>query len=92
MNDLEIQMVLRYIDEYLPEPNGLWTKEAIAERSYSRWAAYEIIHRLTERPFDPPEEVVEMFVLELTGYVLSDAPEAFSAARDAAIDILCILS
>lgn len=39
---------------WLSEPKKEWSKEAFKERSYSRWAANEILLRLIEEEFQPP--------------------------------------
>lgn len=94
MNELEIMIVLRYIEEYLFEPEKTWPEAIFEERTYSRWAAYEIVHRLTDYPFDPPDEIVEAFILELLKYSYisknQEASKMFSIAKDTAEDILCL--
>lgn len=95
MNDLEILLIQRYIDEYLFEFKHPWPKKAFDKRSQERWAAYEIIGRLTELPFTPPEEVIETFMFEMMQYSYvaknKEAADLFLVARDTAHDILCLL-
>ena len=94
MNELEILLVQRYIDEYLFEFKQAWPKTAFIERSQARWAAYEIIERLTTCPFNPPEEIVEMFMLEMMQYSYvaknEETSNLFRIAGDTAHDILCL--
>ena len=56
MNDEAIQKIISYANEYLFEPRSNWSKQAIMERSYERWAVDEILltimdHPLTEADF-----------------------------------------
>ena len=96
MNELEARIVLKYIDEYLSEPIESYSTKGLGQRSYSRWAAYEIIERLMEYPFNPPDEIVEAFIIEMTGYsyMAKDPRTAriFEIAMDTAEDILCLLA
>lgn len=43
MNDEAIQKIISYANEYLFEPRSNWSKQAIMERSYERWAVDEIL-------------------------------------------------
>ena len=96
MNDLEISIVLRFIEDHLFEPGGSWSRQVLKERAYSRWAAYEIVRRLMDHPFDPVEVTIESFIFELIGaeYLAKNDKTAgmFSVAQDTAEDILCLLT
>ena len=95
MNELEARMVLHYIDEYLFEPVRTWPKQEFEDRTFSRWAAYEIVQRLMDAPFDPPDLIVESFIFELAecSYLAKDpeVAEIFLTAKEAAEVILCLL-
>lgn len=93
MNDSAIEKVIRYLDEQLFEPSHYWPSDIFEERSYSRWAACEVIQRLMDQPFEQPDTIVEAFIFEMSMYAyvggLSNR-RMFSIARDAAEDILCL--
>lgn len=95
MNEIEVIIVQHYINEYLFEPTSSWPKESFEERSHARWAAFEIMHRLMDFPFDSPDMIVEAFILELTMYLYLAKDEKttklFSVAKDTAEDILCLV-
>lgn len=95
MNELEITMILEYIEEHLPELENTFDKNKFKERSYSRWVAYEIVQRLSDFPFDPPEVIIESFIIELLGYSHmcqnDKAANMFTAMISAADDILCLV-
>ena len=86
------QKLLRYIDEYYCPPPFVWHERLFEEMSYSRWAAFEIVERLMDRPLDPPEDVVEDFLLRVALYSqVAKTPAQqcmFSIAEDTAEDIL----
>lgn len=48
MNELaeSVHIINNYIEEYLPAPDIQWPKAQFEERSYSRWAAYELMERV----------------------------------------------
>lgn len=96
MNELEIKLVLKFIEDYLFEPTKSWPRDEFDERAYARWAAYEIVERLMDCPFDPPDLIIEEFMLELDIYSHQTKSEhikdMFSIARDTALDILCLLT
>lgn len=93
MYEQAAQTITRYIENTLYEPEICWGKEMFAYRSCERWAAYEIIERILDHPFDPPTETVEMFLLEMTGFSYKNGAHKsiFEIARNTAEDILCIL-
>lgn len=95
MNQLEITMILEYIEEHLPELENTFDKDKFKDRSYSRWVAYEIVQRLSDFPFDPPEVIIENFIIELLGYshtcTNDQADEMFKTMISAADDILCLV-
>lgn len=86
--------VLEYMEKYLFEPGYSWPIHIFDERSYSRWAACEIVERLMNRPYDPADEVIEEFIFELSAYVYASTDDTskrcqmFSIAKNAAEDIL----
>ena len=95
MNEDAIRKVILYLDESLFEPGRMWPDHIFEERSYSRWAANEIIRRLMDCPFDAPIEIVEAFMLTMImhTYTVRDPRKKriFSIARDTAFNILQLL-
>lgn len=85
---------MQYIRENLVEPPRFRSERLFEEMSYARWAAFEIVHALMDRPFDPPDEVVEAFLLKMALYYSTAKHEhhrkIFSIAEDAAEEILCL--
>lgn len=64
MNDTAIKIVSDFIDKNLTDPQIYWAPGMFLQRSYERWAAYEIINKLLDKPFDPPLETIEAFMYE----------------------------
>lgn len=92
MNESAVLAVIRYIDKYLFAPTCIWPTYRFDERSYERWAADEIIGRLMDHPFSYPEDIVEVFAMEMDCYSrLKEDPDQndiFRIAHETAISIL----
>lgn len=105
MNEASISVIQKYIDECLFEPRLKWPKYYFTERSYSRWAAYEIQERIIEEALRlPPHitgreprslvDIIKAFISEMDD--LSETSDnkrfqlIFLIARDTAEDILCL--
>lgn len=95
MNEIAIKEVMDYIENDLFEPGTSWPNHIFEERSYSRWAAYEIIQRLMDRPLDPPEITIEEFIFDMESYyAITENPRIehiFSIAADIGKNILQIV-
>lgn len=93
--DEAIQIVLDYLNETLFEPGADWPDRIFTERSYSRWAATEIIGILMDHPFDEPEILIEEFMLNMTCYSYQCEHKKqrfmFTTASKTAKDILKLL-
>lgn len=95
-NEFAIRMIRQAIDECLFEPGYHWSPDMFEERSYARWAAFEILERLMDQPFDDPEVVVSKFMYKM-GVLASEERDPkrvhlFMIARDTAHDILSIIT
>lgn len=95
MNEVEVITVMNYIDDQLFEPKINWPREEFRRRSYSRWAAYEILELVLNRPFNSATELIEDFIIEMW-YFLYIAPNEkssykFLIAMDVAEDILLLM-
>lgn len=64
MNKDAVTAIDRYISEYLFEPFWNWPPYWFEERSYSRWAANEILERVKNSQ-EPPTEVIKDFIRTL---------------------------
>ena len=100
---MAILTVRRYINETLSVPRNSWSKRDFETRTYSRWAANEIMERLMEEelklPYHisgieakTPIEIVDGFIEEMDVAVEStnnsDHKFMFSTARHTADEVL----
>lgn len=65
MNDEAVAKILSYMDECLVELKDTWPKEDFEKRSYSRWAAMEIIEALMDHPFTWAWTVIDAFIIDM---------------------------
>ena len=95
MHDLAIRLITRYIEEALFEPCAGWSPDMFERRSYARWAAFELIERIMDNPFDTPNFIVGDFILDMIAcQCIADGRETaliFAIAVDTAEEILHIL-
>ena len=68
MIEIAVDTIREYIQENLFEPSFSWDKREFETRSYSRWAAYEVLNRVIDHPIDAPLDTIENFVLEMAMY------------------------
>lgn len=103
MNESAISVIQEYIDKHLFEPGSNWPESYFDERSYSRWAAYEIQGRIYEeilrlpphmtgREPKSPIDIILEFINDMENYSCFRDDEKpnliFSIAKDSAKDIL----
>lgn len=103
MNEAAVSVIREYIEKCLFEPNFNWPKYEFDLRSYSRWAANEILERVIEETLRPPPNIsgyetkspiniIKEFIEEMDDfYEVSDSKRIqyiCSIAREAAKDIL----
>lgn len=99
-------VVRRYLNERLPEPTNIRAKTDFLERTYSRWAANEIMERLMEEELKLPYHIgglEQRIPIDLVGEFIDDLHAGwetttnedhkfmFSCAVNTAEDILCLL-
>lgn len=65
MNERAIYRLLECLEENLVEPNYFWPQDMFEEQSYARWAVYEVINMIMDRPFQEAQDVVEDFILRM---------------------------
>ena len=96
MNEVAICKIMSYIENNLFEPGYLWDKHIFKERSYSRWAAYEILERIMDNPFSSPDMIIDEFIIKTALYSCinedSEASRMFIIARDTAEEISELIS
>lgn len=92
MNESTVLAVMRYVDRYLFVPSWAWPRRHFYERSYARWAADELIRRLLEHPFSYPEDIIEIFAIEMDCFSRfkeeSGQNDIFRIANETATSIL----
>ena len=91
MNEIAVITIIDCLEENLFEPNKRWPNDAFEERSYARWAAYEIWERILDNPFKTTDEILDEFILDMTICAMgTDNPQReklFRIARETAEDI-----
>lgn len=96
MNEEAIELVRDYKRKYLFPPQANWPDDEFRRRSYSRWAANEIIHRLVTYPNEDPVHILEEFIQIMDRYSEIDGignPDAiFLTAKETAEELLFLLS
>jgi hypothetical protein len=91
--DEDIFKIQNYLNNDLFEPSLNWPKDEFKKRCYSRWAVNEIITRIMDRPLDPPDQIIELFLIEMIIYSTreNDSDEIFSIASNTAEELLGLL-
>lgn len=96
MNEAAIIKIMSHIENALFEPQYKWDESIFKERSYARWAAFEILARIMDSPFTPPDLIIDEFIIKMAYFSCinedTEASRMFIIARDAAQDILDIIS
>ena len=72
MNEVAIDIILTYIDQSLFEPDHKWPDHIFEYRTYSRWAAYEVLERIMDHPHDDPIMVFDRFWFEICSILNGD--------------------
>lgn len=88
--------IQEYIHQYLFEPKSNWPTCEFRRRSYSRWAADEILNMIKNDPINQdPLNNVELFMNKMDRFLdMSENQEvyfAFIVAKETAEDIVCLL-
>lgn len=92
MKELAMAIIREYIDTYLFEPAINWPRYEFNVRSYSRWAAYEILGRISCCIFEcNPIRIISEFVDEMDEYlemsVFRDVRLVYSTAKETAEEL-----
>lgn len=93
LTEIAVQRILRYMEDHLFEPDRKWPIDISEQRSYARWAAFEIVERLFSTPFEDPYIVIEEFRLEMLSYscMFDGEKNMFAIAEYVATDILQVI-
>lgn len=95
MNDEAIQKIISYTNEYLFEPRSNWSKQAIMERSYERWAVDEILLTIMDHPLTEADFVIEGFILKMEFFLHMSGNQAnnliFQVAENTAEALLSLI-
>ena len=68
IQETAVSIIKEYVDRHLFSPSFSWPKDEFEKRSYSQWAAYEIINRIMNKPFEMPICIIESFICEMAMY------------------------
>ena len=60
-----VKIIQDYIQRIIPEPSIAWPIHEIQRRSYARWAAFELLDRVSDHPFTPANEIAGRFLFDL---------------------------
>lgn len=94
MNDEVIARILNYMDECLIDLEDTWPKEDFEKRSYSRWAAMEIVEALMGHPLTWAWTVIDEFIFKMLyfAHLAEDDNLQFTYAIAVAEDIQALLN
>lgn len=94
MNEVAVSIILNYMEECLFEPGLKWPDCYFDQRSYSRWAANEILEQIMNRPTELPINIIEEFMIKMLFFSCKAENEhnslVFSIAQDTAQDLLLL--
>lgn len=65
MDNISAVSIINYIDECLFKPKTTSSKEEFECKSYSRWAADEILCSIIEHPFYSVADIIEGFIFKM---------------------------
>lgn len=68
MYEMELRILISYMQDCLSTPAPNWSDRYFADFCYQRWAANEILERMLQRPFQEPIDIAEDFILEMMYY------------------------
>lgn len=86
-SELAISIIQEYIEQHLFSPSPSWSNDEFEKRSYAQWAAYEIVNRIMDKPFEMPIYVIENFMFEMAMYTHYGEDEHRSSIFQIAVEI-----
>lgn len=60
-----VKTIQNYIQCEIPEPSIAWSMHEFQRRSYARWAAFELLDKISDNPFTPADEIAGRFLFDL---------------------------
>ena len=60
-----VKTIQNYIQRAIPEPSIAWSMHEFQRRSYARWAAFELLDKISDHPFTPANEIAGRFLFDL---------------------------
>ena len=85
-------IICNYIEQQLFGPYPTWPEYYFKQRSYSKWAANEILDIIRKNPQKPILIILKEFIDKCDYFAALDKNLIFSAAKEVAEDILYIFS
>lgn len=85
-SETAVSIIKEYVDRHLFSPSFSWPKDEFEKRSYSQWAAYEIINRIMDKPFEMPICIIESFICEMAMYACYGEDEHRSLIFQTAVE------
>ena len=91
MDETAILIIQEYVDKHLFDPELSWPKSIFNERSYARWAAFEIQKSIMDELLQPPEYISGHEPMAPMGIILqfmSDVERCLRLAKDTPNEVL----
>lgn len=85
-SELAISIIQEYIEQHLFSPSPSWPNDEFEKRSYAQWAAYEIVNRIMDKPFEMPICIIENFIFEMAMYACYGEDEHRSLIFQTAVE------
>lgn len=85
-SETAVSIIKEYVDRHLFSPSFSWPKDEFEKRSYSQWAACEIINRIMDKPFEMPICIIESFICEMAMYACYGEDEHRSLIFQTAVE------
>ena len=92
INEEAALAIIHYMEEQLFEPQLNWPRYWFSQRTYSRWAATEILESVMDHPYASPVDIIEDFIIRMIYFAElnenSYTSRIFSTAKETAKDML----
>lgn len=93
-NQDAVQVVLDYIDNHMKFKTSIYNQYYLKKKSYSLWAALEIVELLMDAPLEYPVSTIYSFLYKMQYFVRISKSEIerniFSRACDTAQEIILL--
>ena len=96
MHEIAVAVISDYIEDALFEPAKNWPDTWFIQRSYERWAAGEILTRVSDNPTTSAVSIIESFMIQMLIFSSkakdTKGPNIFTIAKETAEDILLLFA